>query len=139
MTPPDYRILVTASRTWTDTTVMNEQLQAAFQEARRQGRRPVVVHGDASGGDKMADTLARLAGEKRDPHPVLPGDWERFGKTAGFRRNAVMVKAGADVCLAFIDPCTDLKCTRRRPHGSHGATHCADLAEQAGIRVRRFR
>jgi hypothetical protein len=49
-----------------------------------------------------------------------------------------MVAAGADLCLAFIDPCTKQGCRKIQPHGSHGASHTADLAEKAGIPTRRF-
>jgi hypothetical protein len=49
-----------------------------------------------------------------------------------------MVKLGAQICLAFIDPCTNLQCTRGGRHGSHGAVHCAHLARRAGIEVRRW-
>lgn len=59
--------------------------------------------------------------------------WRRLGSRAGLVRNAEMVKAGADVCLAFLCPCTAAKCTRPEFHYSHGASHCAELAERAGI------
>ena len=46
-----------------------------------------------------------------------------------------MVTLGAGLCLAWIMPCVKPYCRRPDPHGSHGATHCADLAGKAGIPV----
>ena len=48
-----------------------------------------------------------------------------------------MVESGPDACVAAISPCTRAHCRNPQPHGSHGATHCADLAEQKGITVDR--
>ena len=70
-----------------------------------------------------------------EPHPA---DWDGFGKGAGFRRNAEMVALGADLCLTFVVPCSKRDCEKPEPHGSHGTAHCSDLAEKAGIPVRRF-
>jgi hypothetical protein len=49
-----------------------------------------------------------------------------------------MVNLGADIALAFIGPCIKPRCPRPQPHGSHGASGCADLAEATGIPTRRF-
>lgn len=65
-----------------------------------------------------------------------PADWQHRG--SGLERNAEMVRRGADLCLAFIAPCRGRRCRSGEPHGSHGATHCAGLAGQAGIETRRF-
>ena len=119
-----YRILVTGSRGWDESTVIAGQLGRACGTAFCEDRRPVIVHGACpTGADAIADRIARACGYEVEAHPA---DWAQFGKSAGFRRNAEMVAAGADVCLAFIKD------------GSRGATHCADLAEKAGIPVRRF-
>lgn len=123
MTAP-YRILVTGSRDWDAPEVVAYQIGLAVGEALRQQRPAVIVHGACpSGGDAMADRIARDYSHQVERHPA---DWDRWGKPAGFRRNAEMVHAGADECLAFIKD------------DSRGATHCADLAEKAGIPVRRI-
>lgn len=121
--PDSYRILVTGSRDWTDSRLLCEAISAAADEAGR--GRVVIVHGACPrGADKLADLYAGAQEFGVERHPA---DWKGgYGKAAGFVRNAQMVKLGADVCLAFIKD------------GSRGATHCADLAEKAGIDVRRF-
>ncbi len=115
-----YRILVTGSRTWDAEGSLRQILIGVASEHPEL----IVVHGACPrGADAMADTWAKDYGFAVERHAA---DWDRYGKPAGFRRNAEMVALGADVCVAFIR------------NGSRGATHCADLAQEAGIPVRRF-
>lgn len=114
------RILVTGSRNWTDREVIRKALRDAGQAAGRHPQGVVVVHGGARGADTIAGELAREFGCMVEVHPA---EWTRYGKAAGHRRNAKMVVAGADVCLAF-------------PLGeSRGTRGCMRLAEAAGIPV----
>ncbi|MCX4809033.1 DUF2493 domain-containing protein [Streptomyces sp. NBC_01239] len=139
MTDKPYRVLVTGSRTWDDVTTIGAALEQALIDA---GPHPVlVVHGACpSGADWHADHYARWLRGKGCSIDVEPHRAEDFGPwpACGPFRNKHMVSLGADLCLAFIGPCTSPRCHRPRPHPSHGATHCADLAEQAGITVRRI-
>lgn len=126
----DYRILVTGSRDWTDRGRLTSELGCAITEALKGDRwypDIVIVHGDCkTGADAMAARLAKAYRYRTEPHPA---DWRPDGvldRSAGFRRNAEMVALGADLCLAFIKD------------DSAGASHCARMAEQAGIPTRRF-
>ena len=135
------RILVTGSRSWTDEAAIRTALDTIAREAFRAGETEiVVVHGCAKGADMMADRWVR---QHRLMWPVRPdrrpANWAKFGRwRAGSIRNAEMVADGADVCLAWIAPCEKPKCRRPKPHGTHGASECADLAEEAGIRTVRY-
>jgi YspA, cpYpsA-related SLOG family len=112
------RILVTGSRTWDDAGV----IAGVLAEHYRPGA--VLVSGACPrGADALAEEYWQLLGGLVERHPA---DWGRFGKRAGFRRNAEMVNTGADMCVAFIRD------------ESRGASHCAGLARAAGIPVRLF-
>jgi len=115
-----YRVLVTGSRDWED------EESVRFEIVGMTMLHPglVVVHGACpSGADAMAAKACADIGIRQEPHPA---DWAGYGRVADPRRNAEMVALGADACLAFIR------------NGSRGATHCADLAEKAGIPVMRL-
>jgi hypothetical protein len=111
------RILITGSRDWPDPAV----IEAALMRASRG-----VLYHDVTlvsgacptGADRMAEELAANLGMVVERHPA---DWASHGKAAGFIRNAEMVHAGADVCLAF------------QLNDSRGTGHTIQLARGAGI------
>jgi hypothetical protein len=118
-----YRVLVTGSRDWDDDTAIGEALSEAIRPVWHD-RDVVIVHGACpSGADQLAHEWAEVFGAAVERHPA---NWQINGKRAGFIRNQHMVNLGADLVLAFIR------------NGSRGASHTADLAEQAGIETRRF-
>lgn len=120
ITVSSYRVLVTGSRTWR----APEQICAALDALLAQHADMVVVHGACKeGADAVADRWAIRNWVSVERHPA---EWRRYGRSAGYRRNAEMVALGADVCLAFIR------------NDSAGATHCADLADKVGIPTRRW-
>ncbi|CAM5391929.1 hypothetical protein STENM36S_06338 [Streptomyces tendae] len=140
-----YRVLVTGSRDWVTPETVWAALNDVRTEALLAGRPLVVVHGACpTGADLHAAQWADIAGQfsrqvTAEDHPAQGHPTQDFGPwpAAGPRRNAYMVNLGADVALAFIGPCTSPRCRKPRPHPSHGASNCADLAESAGIPVRR--
>lgn len=130
------RILVTGSRSWPDRNDVYRELNNTCAEfglnfepdehgnTMPDPRKFTLVHGACpQGADLFADDWAVSAFFVPERHPA---EWERYGKRAGFVRNAEMVNLGADLCLAFIHS------------NSRGASMTANLAERAGIRTRRI-
>ena len=76
----------------------------------------VVISGGARGVDKVAELSAKQRGI---PTVIFEANWKEFGRSAGFRRNADIVKA-ADSIVAFWDG------------SSRGTQHTVDLARKAG-------
>lgn len=113
-------MLITGSRTWLDV----EQVEAAMAWHAMGFTDITVIHGNCpKGADAIANDYAIKQGWTLIRRPA---DWVRWGRAAGYRRNADMVTEGADICLAFIR------------NASAGASHCAELAERAGITTFRF-
>lgn len=77
-----------------------------------------VVSGCARGADQLGEQWAASKGISVDR---FPAGWDRYGKSAGYRRNIEM----ADHAQALIAIW----------NGSPGTKHMIDIARQKGLRV----
>lgn len=79
----------------------------------------VIVSGGARGVDTVAEQTAQARGMTTE---IYRADWDKYGKSAGYRRNADIV-AAADEVVAFWDGY------------SKGTAHTIELARKAGKKV----
>lgn len=79
-----------------------------------------VVSGECRGTDRMGE---RWAAENNIPVKGFPADWDKFGKSAGYRRNLEMAEYG-DKLVAFWD------CKSR------GTKHMIDAANARALIVK---
>jgi hypothetical protein len=122
------RVLVTGSRGWSHRDIIAYELGRVAP-----GDNITLISGGCpTGADRIAEMYAEALGWEVEIHPA---DWRTHGKAAGPIRNAEMVASAPDVCLAFIGECASPRCKQEGPHGSHGATGCADMARAAGVPV----
>ena len=76
-----------------------------------------------SGGAKGADSLGeRYAKERNLPLTIFPAEWNKYGKSAGYKRNSQMAEY-SDTLIAFWDG------------KSKGTQHMINLAENKGLEV----
>lgn len=106
-------ILACGSRNWTSYSQIYQEL-AQYENA-------ALIHGGARG----ADELAGRAGEAlRWQVLVVPADWNKYGRRAGFVRNVQMLDMQPDLVIAFWDG------------KSRGTEHTIREAKARGIEVR---
>jgi SLOG family YspA-like protein len=87
------KLIIAGSRTFTDYQLPCQTL------APERLRITQVITGGARGTDQLG---YRWAWKHALPHQLFRADWERFGKSAGVRRNYQMAQAG-DVLVCFWD------------------------------------
>ena len=79
-----------------------------------------IVSGTARGADKLGEKYAK---EKGYSIKKFPPNWDKFGKSAGYKRNAQMAEY-ADALIAFWDG------------KSKGTKHMIDLASKNKLKIR---
>ena len=125
------RILVTGPRQWTDEKTLHDALFSVFlAHAPFAAAEVTLVHGGADGFDLISAAKAEELGWQPEEHKA---DWASDRYQAGFTRNAVMVAAGADVCVAGIMDCIKPGCKVPLPHPTHGTADCISRVLLAGI------
>jgi hypothetical protein len=84
--------------------------------------RSLVIHGGAKGADTEAGIIATSLGHDVQ---MVRAEWDKYGKSAGYKRNKKMIEMQPDLVLAFSN-------------GSRGTQHTINLARAAGIETRVF-
>ncbi len=99
----EFYLLVVGSRSLTMYSLIESYLDRLVQE-KLQGFNIVVVSGGAKGVDTLAERWADNRGYNKI---IMPADWEKEGKSAGFRRNVRMHQFIAEkehkLVIAFWD------------------------------------
>ena len=91
--------LVVGSRTFTDYSLMCEKLDKLLSRYNSLCVPICIVSGGARGADALAE---RYAKEHNYQLEVFHADWNKYGKSAGIRRNKQMAEV-ADALVAFWD------------------------------------
>ena len=111
-----FAVIIAGSRDFNDYEMVCAKCAAFFAR-----RTPTsIVCGEARG----ADTLGRRWAEEHGiPVDSFPADWDRYGKSAGYRRNEEMARY-ADALIAFWDG------------KSRGTKNMIEIAQKRGLQIR---
>lgn len=110
------RIIVAGGRDFDDYELLSEELDCLVDKL---SSNPIVVSGMAKGADSLA---VRWADDNEYPLRSFPAEWDKYGKSAGYRRNVDMANY-SEMLLAFWDG------------KSKGTKHMIDIALEKGLLV----
>jgi uncharacterized protein YeaO (DUF488 family) len=120
-----FYLLVAGSRGFNDYPLLKEKLDYLLQN--QSGKEIHIVSGGAKGADTMAEWYAKKRGYQMH---VFPADWNRFGKSAGYRRNEQMHQ--------FISQFPKRGCVCFWDGESKGTQHNFKLCETYGTPLRKI-
>ena len=116
-----YRIIIAGSRNFNDYELVRQYLGRYLLNLDKQDVE--IISGTARGADKLGELFAERNGLKC---VRFPAQWDLYGKSAGYRRNAEMASYASDaygVLFAFWDGV------------SKGTNHMISLGNKVGLEV----
>lgn len=91
------KVIVAGSRNYTNFEKVEYELMMYFKANKLHRADVEIVSGTARGADQLGERFAEKYGLKLTK---FPADWDKYGKSAGYRRNAEMAKyADTLICL----------------------------------------
>lgn len=105
------RVIIAGSREFNDYDLLCKEMEKLRQSGHIFTE---VVSGTARGADRLGERWARQKGLRITR---FPAQWEKYGKSAGYRRNAEMAE-NTDFLVAFWDGV------------SKGTAHMINIAEE---------
>ena len=116
----DIRCIVAGSRDCIDYAIVATGCDKYLRAAGDRGISITIISGTARGVDRLGERYAQENGLECVRYPA---DWDRHGRSAGYKRNELMAK-NATHLIAFWDG------------QSRGTMHMINLAGKAGLIVR---
>lgn len=114
-----FKVIIAGGRKFNDYPLLKEKLDSLLSKVCKT-HLIHVVSGTANGADKLGE---QYASSQFLPVIPYPADWKKHGKSAGYKRNALMAD-NADALVAFWDG------------KSLGTMHMIELAKRKGLKVR---
>lgn len=115
----NFKVIIAGSRGFSNYKLLKEKCNEYLREKRKEYN-IIIISGGARGADMLGEKYAQDEGFSLE---VFPANWNKFGKSAGFRRNEQMGEV-ADALIAFWDG------------KSHGTKHMIEIMENKKLLVR---
>lgn len=115
----NFKVIIAGSRGFSNYKLLREKCNEYLREKRKEYN-IIIISGGARGADTLGEKYAQDEGFSLE---VFPANWNKFGKSAGFRRNEQMAEV-ADALIAFWDG------------KSHGTKHMIEIMENKKLLVR---
>ncbi len=112
------KIIVAGGRNFNDYNLLKEKLD--FLTSKLKKEKIVIVSGGASGADSLGERYAKERGFSLES---FPAEWNKYGRSAGYRRN-VQMALNSDALVAFWDG------------KSKGTEHMINIATERDLKVR---
>lgn len=116
---PIFRIIIAGGRDFNDYNLLKEKVDNLISE-KRKTHQIYIVSGKARGADSLGE---KYANENGLNIMEFSGDWDKHGKSAGYKRNIEMAE-NADALIAFWDG------------ESRGTKHMIDIAKEKNLPTR---
>ena len=119
---PIFRIIIAGGRNFNDYNLLKEKVDNIISD-KRKTHQIYIVSGKARGADSLGE---KYANENGLNIMEFPADWDRHGRSAGYKRNVEMAE-NADALIAFWDG------------ESRGTKHMIDIAKEKNLLTRIIR
>lgn len=111
------RLIIAGSRDFSDYTLLEREVLRFLKRHRKDKEKVEIVSGQARGADRLGERFADRFGLEKI---LMPADWDKHGKKAGFLRNEEMGKV-ATHSIVFWDGV------------SNGSVHMIGVAKRNGL------
>lgn len=112
------KIIIAGSRDFNNYELLRDRLNYLLKNASDEDE-ITIISGGARGADQLGERYAKEKGYKIIRKPA---NWDKYGKSAGYKRNEEMAKI-ADVCVCFWDG------------ESRGTKHMIDLSKKYKLKL----